>query len=33
VFHTASGKAVYDTVFTRGVFAPAEAAPPADKQG
>jgi hypothetical protein len=33
VFHTASGKAVYHTVFTRGVFGPAEAALPAEKQG
>ena len=29
VFHTASGKAVYPTVFMRGVFGPAEAALPA----
>jgi hypothetical protein len=33
VFHTASGKAVYHTVFMRGVFGPAEAALPAEKQG
>jgi hypothetical protein len=33
VFDTASGKAVYHTVFMRGVFGPAEAALPAEKQG
>jgi hypothetical protein len=32
-FHAASGKAVYRTVFVRGVFGPAEAALPAEKQG
>jgi integrase len=33
VFHTASGKAAYPTVFMRGVFGPAEAALPAETQG
>ncbi len=33
VFHTASGTAVYHTVFVRRVFGPAKAALPAEKQG